>query len=130
MRAARLTKRDASDLFRMCVVNGSLDEGRARQVVDGVIESGHSAGPAILSRFVRLLRLDSVRRSARVESAAPLDADLRTEVEQGLTRKYGNGITTAFVVDPSLVGGMRLRIGSDVYDGSVKAELAALEARL
>jgi len=38
-------------------------------------------------------------------------------------------MATTFVVDPTLIAGMRLKVGSDVYDGSVKGGLAALEAR-
>jgi len=123
----REARRDAKQLWRLCVVDGSLDESRVRDVVNHVIESEHTGGPAILSTFLRLVRLDLARKAARVESAAPLDADLRASVEQSLSRKYGSGIETSFVVDPSLIGGMRVRVGNDVYDGSVKAELDALE---
>jgi F-type H+-transporting ATPase subunit delta len=106
-----------------------LDESRARAVVDRVIESRHSGGPAILSHFLRLLKVDRARQTAQVESAAPLDADLRAAVEGVLARKYSPAITTIFVVDPTLIGGMRVRVGSDVYDGSVRGGLEALEAR-
>ena len=123
----REARRDAKQLWRLCVVDGSLDESRVRDVVNHVIESEHTGGPAILSTFLRLVRLDLARKAARVESAAPLDVDLRASVEQSLSRKYGSGIETSFVVDPSLIGGMRVRVGNDVYDGSVKAELDALE---
>jgi F-type H+-transporting ATPase subunit delta len=128
MRARRQIRRDAKRLWRLCLVNGYLDEGRAREVVDRVIESRQSSGPAILSHFLRLLRLDVARQSAQVESAAPLDAQTRAAVEEQLARKYARAVTPTFVVDPTLIGGMRVKIGSDVYDGSVKAGLAALEA--
>jgi F-type H+-transporting ATPase subunit delta len=123
----REARREAKELWRLCVVNGSLDEGRARDVVNHVIESRHTSGPAILANFLRLVRLDLARKTARVESAVPLDADVRSSVEQSLSRKYGLGIAPSFVVEPSLIGGMRVRVGSDVYDGSVKAGLDALE---
>ena len=128
MRTPRQTKRDAAQLWRLCLVNGSLDEGRARQVVEQVIESRHSGTPAVLTYFLRLLKLDRARQSARVESAVPLDAAVRAAVEEGLARKYGDSITTIFVVDPSLIGGLRVKIGSDVYDGTVRGGLAALGA--
>jgi F-type H+-transporting ATPase subunit delta len=123
----RQAKRDAKQLWRLCLVDGSLDEGRAREVVNRLIESKHTGGPAILSNFLRLVRLDLAGKAARVDSAVPLDADVRASVEQSLARKYGPRIATSFVVDPSLIGGMRVRVGSDVYDGSVKAGLDALE---
>jgi len=110
-------------------VNGSLDENRARLVVEQVIESRHAGKPAVLSHFLRLLRLDRALHAAQVASAAPLDAGTRTAVEEGLARRYGRAMATTFVVDPTLIAGMRLKVGSDVYDGSVKGGLAALEAR-
>jgi F-type H+-transporting ATPase subunit delta len=44
-----------------------------------------------------------------------------------LVRTYGPEISTSFAEDTTLIGGMRIRVGSDVYDGSVKAGLAALQ---
>ncbi|TMB20139.1 MAG: ATP synthase F1 subunit delta [Deltaproteobacteria bacterium] len=129
MRRARQIKRDAKQLWRLSLVNGSLDENRARLVVERVIESRHTGKSAILSQFLRLVRLDRARHAAQVASAAPLDADTRAAVEEGLARRYGRTIATTFVVDPTLLAGMRLKVGSDVYDGSVKGGLAALEAR-
>ena len=40
---------------------------------------------------------------------------------------YGPGISTSFAHNPALIGGMRIHVGSDVYDGSVRAGLDALE---
>jgi len=129
MRRVRQIKRDAKQLWRLSLVNGSLDENRARLVVERVIESRHTGKSAILSQFLRLVRLDRARHAAQVASAAPLDADTRAAVEEGLARRYGRAIATTFVVDPTLLAGMRLKVGSDVYDGSIKGGLAALEAR-
>jgi F-type H+-transporting ATPase subunit delta len=129
MKTARQAQRDARQLFRLCLVDGLLDEHRARLVVQRVIDVGRPGGLAILSRFQRLLKLDRTKHSARVESAAPLPTDVRASIDAGLVRLYGHGIVTAFVEDPSLIGGVRIKVGSDVYDGSVKGRLAALEAR-
>ena len=76
------------------------------------------------------MRLDRDARRAVVESATALPDDLRIEVESGLARVYGQGLDTSFEINPRLIGGMRIRVGSDVYDASVQARLAALEARL
>ncbi len=129
MRKARQTRRDANQLWRLCLVNGSLDENRARLVVERVIESRHTGKLAILSHFLRLVRLDRTLHAAQVASAAPLDAETRAAVEGGITRRYSRAMATTFVVDPTLIAGMRLKVGSDVYDGSVKGGLASLEAR-
>jgi F-type H+-transporting ATPase subunit delta len=100
-----------------------------RDVVEGLVETEHSGARAVLAHFLRLLRLDAARRSVRVDTAAPLDAGDRAAVEATLADRYGAAIDTTFGVDPRLIGGMRLTVGSDVYDGSIRARLVALEAR-
>jgi F-type H+-transporting ATPase subunit delta len=127
MKTSKRAEREAKELFRLCILNGSPDEGRVRQVIERVIESRRRGYVVLLSHFHRLLRLDRDRHFAAVESAAPLPTDLRASVEAGLRRAYGPRINIQFAHLPSLIGGMRIRVGSDVYDGSVRSELAALE---
>ena len=127
MKTTRQIKREAKRLFRLCLVNGSLDEGRTRKVVQRIIGDKRRSGLALLSHFKRLVRLDCARHTAEVESAMPLPADLRARIEAGLARTYGPGISASFAHNPGLIGGMRIKVGSDVYDGSVRARLAALE---
>ena len=74
------------------------------------------------------MRLDIGRRTARIESPVPLPADLQAEVQGSLTRLYGSALDISFAQNPALLGGLRIKAGSDVYDGSVQARLAALEA--
>jgi F-type H+-transporting ATPase subunit delta len=127
MKATKQNRRDAKQLFRLCLVNGLLDENRARQVVQQIVAARQRGYLATLSHFRRLVELDSVRHTATVESARTLPADLQASVQTGLNRHYGPGLNTSFAENPALIGGMRIRVGSDVYDGSVQARLAALE---
>jgi F-type H+-transporting ATPase subunit delta len=127
MKTTRQTKREAKRLFRLCLINGLVDEGRTRQVVQRMIESKRRGGLALLSHFRRLVKLESARHTAEVESAVPVPADLRASIQAGLVRAYGPGISASFVHNPGLIGGMRIKVGSDVYDGSVRARLAGLE---
>src|SRR5258708_26370957 len=96
MKKSKQAEREAKQLFRFCLLNGSLDEGRVRRVIERVIESKRRGYLVLLSHFHRLLRLDRDRRFAEVESAAPLPADLRSSVEAGLRRTYGSGINIQF----------------------------------
>ena len=127
MKTNRQTKREAKRLFRFCLVNGLLDEARTRQVVQGIMDAKRRGGLALLLHFQRLVKLDLARRTAQVESAMPLPEDLRASVQAGLARTYGPGISASFAHNPGLIGGIRIKVGSDVYDGSVRARLAALE---
>jgi F-type H+-transporting ATPase subunit delta len=127
MKIKKRARREAKQLFRLCRVNGMLDEGRVRRVVQQLVAAGQRDCPAILSHLGRLVKLDLARRTATIESATPLPADLQAALEAGLTRRYGRGLTTAVAHRPALIGGLRIQVGSDVYDGSVRAGLAALE---
>ena len=130
MKTTSRTRRSARQLFRLCLVDGRLDEGRVRQVARRIAESRRRGAIAVLSDFLRVVRLDCDRHRASVESATSLADDVRDDVRAGLARIYGPGLETTFEQDPALIGGMRIRVGSDVYDGSVRARLAAIEARL
>jgi F-type H+-transporting ATPase subunit delta len=127
MTGKKLARREAKQLFRLCMVNALLDEARVRQVVQHVAAAGYRNCPVVLAQFVRLVKLDRARHTANVESATPLPADLQASTQASLTRVYGPGLVTAFVHRPLLIGGMRVQVGSDLYDGSVMAALAALE---
>ena len=127
MKTTKQVMREARQLFRVCLVDGRLDEGRARVVVQRVIQSRHRGYLTLLGHFKRLLKLQYDGFTARVESAQPLPADLQATVRAELTGVYGPGITTLFARNPALIGGMRIQVGSDVYDGSVRSGLATLE---
>jgi len=120
-------RREAKQLFRSCLVDGLLDENRVRQAVKRVIEVKPRGYVAILSQLQRLVKLDFDRRTAKVESAVPLPQDLQAKVQASLARVYGPGLNLSFAQNPALIGGMRIKVGSDVYDGSVQARLAALQ---
>lgn len=127
MKLTKQAKREAKELFRSCLVNGLLDEARVRTAVQRVLTVKPRGYLAILSHFERLVKLDIERRTARVESAAPLSADLQAGVKDSLARVYGQGLSLSFGQNPALIGGMRIKVGSDVYDGSVQARLAGLQ---
>ena len=127
MKITKQAKRDAKQLLASCLINGVLDEGRVRNAVQRVLQLKPRGYLAILSHFQRLVKLDLARRAAAVESAAPLPPDLQTEVRNNLSRVYGPGLAITFSQNTSLIGGMRIQVGSDVFDGSVRARLAALQ---
>jgi F-type H+-transporting ATPase subunit delta len=127
MKTTKQLESEAKHLYRLCVVDGSLDEDHVRQVVRRVLESKQRGSFALLSHFRRLVKLDCARHTATIESATPLPADLQTSVSSDLKRLYGPKLSISFADTPALIGGMRIKVGSDVYDSSVKARLAALE---
>ena len=126
MKISKQAQRDARQLFRSCQQNNLLDENRVRQTVSLLAEKKPRGYVEILSRLHRLVKLDLERRAARVESALPLPADLQNDVTNNIKKIYGDGVNIVFGQNPALLGGLRIQVGSDLYDGSVKNRLDKL----
>jgi F-type H+-transporting ATPase subunit delta len=130
MKISKQDRRDAKQLFRSCLAGGVLDENRVRQAVTAVLAQKPRGYLSILTQLQKLVKLDLDRRAAKVESAAALTPEMQAAVKNSLTGKYGQGLNVAFAQNPALLGGLRVQVGSDVYDGSVRARLAQLEESL
>jgi F-type H+-transporting ATPase subunit delta len=127
MKISKQARREAKQLFRSSLVNGLLDENRVRQIVQRVLELKPRGYIATLSHFQRLLKLDLERRTAKIESATALAPQVREQVQANLAKVYGPGLNLVFTENPALIGGMRIKVGSDVYDGSIQNRLTALQ---
>jgi len=123
----KAARREAKRLFQLCVQDGALDADRLRKATHAVVERGSRSRLPVLGHLLRLVRLYETQHTAAVESATPLPPELRSKFETTLARRYGPGLSTTFAERPSLIGGVRIQVGSDLYDGSVAARLAALE---
>jgi F-type H+-transporting ATPase subunit delta len=130
MNATRKVRRGARRLLRLCLVCGRLDDDRVREAAERIAASRRRGALGVLTYFHRLVRLDRERHLVVVESAAPLDIGIREGLTAGVARRYGPGLKTAFSHNPALIAGLRIKVGSDVYDGSLRTRLAALAARL
>jgi F-type H+-transporting ATPase subunit delta len=126
MTTTKQAVRDAKQLFRFCLLGGRVDEDRVRMAVQKVLQVKRRGYLTVLRHFVRLLKLEYERHAAKIESAVPLPPDLRIRVQMGLERAYGPGLTALFTQNSGLIGGMRIKVGSDVYDNSVRSVLATL----
>ena len=127
MKISKNARREARQLFRACVAQNALDENRVRQAVTAVIAQKPRGYVSVLSHFQRLVKLELARRTARVESAAPLPTEFQTQLQAELTQRYGGGLNFIFTQNPALLGGVRIQVGGDVYDGSVESRLRALQ---
>jgi len=130
MRIAKHARRAARQLFRSCLVGAVPDEGRVRETVQALAQQRPRAYLQILSHFHHLLKLDAQCRTARVESPVPLSPAQRAGVTANLKTLYGAGLSFTFAENPALLGGLRIKVGSDVYDGTIRGRLARLAASL
>jgi F-type H+-transporting ATPase subunit delta len=130
MKTTAKVRRDAKRLFRMCLIEGKLDEQRVQLAAERVLGLKRRGYIALIKELQRLIKLDCAGHTAEILSAEVLSDDVRRRIQAALEESYGVGITTSFSHDPALIGGMRIKVGSDVYDGSIRTRLAALEKRI
>ena len=130
MKVKKEIRQLARALVRASFTDGQLDKGRISSLVQSLITKKPRNYLKILEDYKRLLRLEVEKRHARIESASELDESTRSKIVSILKKKYGSDLTTEFVVNPTLLGGVRIRVGSDVWDGSVRNRLQRLEQEL
>ncbi len=127
MKISRQAQREAKQLFQACHVEGNLNDDKARETVNLLLEKKPRDFVAVLSHLHRLIKLDVQRRTADVQSAVALNENQQADVRENLSKLYGNNLNYTFTENGELLGGMRVKVGSDVFDGSVRTRLTNLE---
>jgi F-type H+-transporting ATPase subunit delta len=126
MKISKVAAATARRLYGLCQVNGQLDDNRLRDLVSKLIETQPRDYRAILAAIQRLTRLEMARREVLVESATELTATEGQRISAGLAKDYGDKLSIRFTTNPDLLGGLRIKVGDDVLDGSVKGRLDRL----
>ena len=131
MKINKEAARAARQLFRACIdANGRLHGSRVKNVVKLLAEKKPRNYLATLSAFGRLIRLEVEKRTATVESVTQVSVALRDGLRDDLRKKYGDDIALEFLINPELIGGLRVKVGSHVWDGSVRGRLESLRQEL
>jgi F-type H+-transporting ATPase subunit delta len=130
MKINKETRQLSKDLLRASFTDGQLDSGRISSLLKSLIEKKPRHYIQVLEAYQRLVRLEVEKRTATIETATELSPDAGQEMVNNLKRRYGNDLTARFVVNPELLGGMRIRVGSDVWDSSVRNRLHRLQQQL
>lgn len=84
----------------------------------------------LLNRAMSIVSAQRDRVVATVRTAAPLSDAQRTRLSTALSGRYGAQVSLNVVIDPTVVGGLRVQIADDVIDGSISARLADLRQKL
>jgi F-type H+-transporting ATPase subunit delta len=130
MKINKEIRRLSREMLRASFTDGQLDHGRIASLVESLIARKPRNYIAVLKNYRRLLRLEVEKRHARVETASELDSGAGGALVANLKKKYGNDLATEFIVNPQLLGGMRIQVGSDVWDGTVRGRLERLQQQL
>lgn len=123
MKISKTAAAAARRLFGLCQSGGRLDESKLSQVISGLVDSKVRDYRSILAALHRLTRIELDRRKVMIESAVEMDEPTRQRVVAGLTEKYGADLEVRYQITPSLLGGLRIRVGDDVFDGSVQGRI-------
>lgn len=126
MKISKVAAATARRLYGLCQVNGQLEDNRLRDLISKLIATEPRDYRAILAAIQRLTRLEMARREVLVESATELTTTEGQRISAGLAKDYGDKLTIRFTTNPDLLGGLRIKVGDDVLDGSVKGRLDRL----
>ncbi len=96
-----------------------------------VIDNGRIAAlPEVAAQYRMLQNAKSGSSDAVIHSAFPIDDATLRDIGVALERRFGRKLTTRVESDPSLIGGIRVVVGDEVLDTSVKARLEQMKAAL
>jgi len=109
--------------------DGSVDEAKIRDLVSTLVEHKPRNYLAILTYLTRLIELALEENTVRIETATPL-ADKGASVFAELERKYGKASRTVYEENPKLLGGLKIRRGNNIWDGSLSGRLDRLQQAL
>jgi F-type H+-transporting ATPase subunit delta len=103
----------------------------AKNLLRTVIDNGRLAAlPEIARQFQELVDARSGISQATIESAFPIDASQVAEVKAAMERRFARKLETRVVVVPELIGGVRVIVGDEVLDTSIRARLEQMKAAL
>lgn len=137
----------ADETMRECMLNPRLQNAQVtdllvdaarvsltteqRGFVELLVENGRAALlPEIHSLFI--LRKNEVEgiKDAVVSSAFPIDEAMQKQLATDLEARFGSRLRISLTVDPELIGGVRVAVGDEVIDASVRGKLATMAAAL
>ncbi|MDO4409959.1 MAG: F0F1 ATP synthase subunit delta [Akkermansia sp.] len=126
MKIGKDTQTMARRLFRLCLDGDTLVEDNVRHIASQIVARKPRNYVALLNAFYEQVRYAVQRRTVTIESAVTLTDDERRAIYEKLSSKHGENLYYHWLVNPELIGGIRIQIGDDVRDGSVKARIDRL----
>jgi F-type H+-transporting ATPase subunit delta len=118
----------ARQLFKLSLAEGAVSAERVAAVL-AHLERHPPANPILVLRdYHRFIAVELARSEARVEHAGPLEPSALSAIATALARTYGRPVTAVARPNPSLLAGLRVHIGDDIYESSIAGQLAALAA--
>lgn len=126
MAADKQTKLLAKQLFKLSVVNGAVSPEQVTGVLGWIEKHQPRHVTSLLKTYHRYIAAELAKSRADVEHAGPINDATLKSIEAAMSKKYGRPITATAKPNGKLLAGIRVRVGSDVYESSVAGQLASL----
>lgn len=113
----------AKNLVELSREDGVVVESRVADVLDGLkqVELRHKL--LVLKTYLYYIRKAVAEQTAVVATPGALSPEALAAIETNFTKVYGRPISAVTQAEPSLIAGVRIRVGDDVYDASVAGRL-------
>ena len=126
MAADKQTKLLAKQLFKLSVVNGVVSPEQVAGVLGWVEKTSPRRPVALLKAYHHRIAIELAKSRAEVEHAGPVSDATLKQIEAAMTKRYARTVIASAKPNASLLAGLRVRVGSDVYESSVASQLAKL----
>ena len=130
MKLSKEAQKLSKGLLRISFTDGALDAEKVKKATAAIIKSKPRNYVGVLKEYARLIRMEVAKSHAVIESATEMEASEKSAITRTLRSQYGSEVTTDYSVNPALIGGLRIQVGSNVVDASVRSRLDRLAAEL
>ena len=118
----------AKQLLQLSLENGLVSAERVAGVLEYLEKNPPARPQLVLVAYRKLVAAELAKGEARVEHAGSVTPAALSGIAAALAKRYGRPVTATATPNPSLLAGLRVRIGDDVFESSVAGQLAALAA--
>jgi F-type H+-transporting ATPase subunit delta len=125
---AKIALQEARLLFSLSMEGGVVSPERVAGVLEYVEKHRPASPTAVLKAYHRLIAAELAKSEAVIEHAGSIGEPVLAAIAAVMSKRYDRKVTAKAKPNPELLAGMRVRIGDDVYESSVAAQLAALAA--
>ncbi len=123
MKVSKESLKTARRLYQISLVDGELNDKTLKAILAKLTEQKPRGYREVLSALQRLVERYFSAKEVVIQSAEKVPSGEKKDLEAKLVAEHGSGLNFSYKEDPSLLGGLKIKVGSVVYDGSVKTRL-------
>lgn len=116
----------ARQLFKLSLVDGVIASDRVSGVLEYIEKTKPASTSLVLQAYRHLVAVELAKGEARVEHAGSVDKAMLDGIAAQMSSRYGRSIHATARPNPSLIAGLRVKVGDDVFEASVAGRLQAL----